>query len=239
MCYRKRAPVRLVYLLDKGMGVCGRNIKKHDRVVHMLGAGRCFTCQTFFTRKGFIATTSTFRPYAVYLVPVPTVVGLVGSGSRLTLFFVHRLSVSLKVSSREAMGLARGRVHKQLTRSLLFLGSACKMRRSRSALDVCLSQRSLTGLSGVAASGTVHALSGFTARGLVAVSNEGVGVVSRRGLGGVDGVKWGLVSVRASRARTSIFPWRAPIFFSACGAFFDADYCWEGWGRRAVDGNGL
>lgn len=177
-------------------------MKNEDRVVHVVGPARCFNCQTCFTGRSCIATTSTFRPSAVYLVPVDTVVALMDRGGSLNVFFVHRLSVSLNVTSREAIGLARGRVHKHLTRSLLFLGRDCKLRRSNSALDVCLSHRSLTGLSGVAASGTVHALSGFTARQLVAVSKQGVGVVSRRGLGGVDGVKWGhFITVRWLGAR--------------------------------------
>lgn len=189
MCYRNSRPESVVYLLGNGIGVFGRNINKQDRVVQVVGPIRCFNCQTGFTRRGCLAGTSTFRTSAMYLVPVAVIASLLVKGTGLTVFFVHRLSLSLKVTSRHAIGLARGRVQNHLTRSLLFLGSDCNLRRSKTALDVCLSQRSLTGLSGVAASGTVHALSAFMTRHVVTVSNQGVGLVSRSGLGGVDGVK--------------------------------------------------
>lgn len=168
----------------------GSNVGKGDRVVHIVGPGRFFKFHTCFTGRVCGATTRTLSAYAMMRFPFPMLVGLLRGDCGVKCCFVGCLDIRVKGSSSHAIGLARGRVHTHLTRTLLFLRSSCKLTGSKIALSYDLDHRSLTGVSGVAADGYVHALSTFMSRNLVRAGIEGVGVLGRRRVGGVTG-KWG------------------------------------------------
>ncbi len=169
-------------LLDGKVKVYKNGVGHRSQTIRLIKPVQYFGYTTYFLDRGYITSATTLEPSLIASLPISSIMQLIEQNSKLSLFFIHKLTVALAWADERTINLTQKHIRGRLAEALLFLKDCYGLEEDGCTLSIYMSREDLANLSNMTTSNAIRTLSAFAAEKLIVVDGRKIKLIKEQEL---------------------------------------------------------
>ena len=171
------APAYLLCLFSGKVKIYKEGVGGRMQIVRVIRPVQYFGYRAAFASQNYVTAAAAFEPSVIVKIPIGTVIHLMQESTRLSWFFIERLSIDLGRADERTVNLTQKHIRGRLAESLLFLKDSYGLEEDGSTLSIYLSREDLANLSNMTTSNAIRTLSNFATERLIAIDGRKIKII--------------------------------------------------------------
>lgn len=171
------APAYLLCLVSGKVKIYKEGVGGRMQIVRVIRPVQYFGHRAAFASQNYVTAAAAFEPSVIVKIPIGTVIHLMQESTRLSWFFIERLSIDLGRADERTVNLTQKHIRGRLAESLLFLKDSYGLEEDGSTLSIYLSREDLANLSNMTTSNAIRTLSNFATERLIAIDGRKIKII--------------------------------------------------------------
>ncbi|MBP5771360.1 MAG: Crp/Fnr family transcriptional regulator [Bacteroidaceae bacterium] len=171
------APAYLLCLVSGKVKIYKEGVGGRMQIVRVIRPVQYFGYRAAFASQNYVTAAAAFEPSVIVKIPIGTVIHLMQESTRLSWFFIERLSIDLGRADERTVNLTQKHIRGRLAESLLFLKDSYGLEEDGSTLSIYLSREDLANLSNMTTSNAIRTLSNFATERLIAIDGRKIKII--------------------------------------------------------------
>jgi cAMP-binding proteins - catabolite gene activator and regulatory subunit of cAMP-dependent protein kinases len=176
------SPAYLMCLLSGKVKIYKDGVGGRSQIIRMIKPVEYFGYRAYFAKEEYLTAAAAFESSTICLIPMETIMTLIGQNNELAMFFIRQLSIDLGIADERTVNLTQKHIRGRLAESLLFLKDSYGLEEDNSTLSIYLSREDLANLSNMTTSNAIRTLSNFSNERLITIDGRKIKIIDEEKL---------------------------------------------------------
>lgn len=175
-------PTHLMCLLSGKVKIYKDGVGGRSQIIRMIKPVEYFGYRAYFAKEDYLTAAAAFETSTICLIPMETIMTLIGQNNELAMFFIRQLSIDLGIADERTVNLTQKHIRGRLAESLIFLKDSYGLEEDGSTLSIYLSREDLANLSNMTTSNAIRTLSNFSNERLITIDGRKIKIIDEEKL---------------------------------------------------------